>query len=338
VVRKVALSPPFHIDKIYKSMAGPIANAQFVLQQEPTEILWVTAYRTEVVDADGHSPASAEFMCHNNLLFDGAAHGARFGSTKTVHRNRLFTTSQGQFAVELPEGFGIPLLSNETLGLNTQVLNHNLTNPDATVRHRITIEYVSDSASGGNLTPLFPTFAYVMALVDGPHGVYGVDQPTEMQEGASCLPGEVAPQSVDRKGIILDDLGRQFTGHWVVPPGREERRTLVTELLAIPFDTTIHFVAVHAHPFTESIELRDLTRGEVLFRSETRPPAQGIGLAHVDHFSSVEGIPVYRDHEYEMISVYDNTSDEDQDAMATFFLYLRDKDAERALAAMRPSG
>jgi hypothetical protein len=37
---------------------------------------------------------------------------------------------------------------------------------------------------------------------------------------------------------------------------------------------------------------------------------------------------MYADHEYEVISIYDNTSGEDQDAMATMFLYLVAKDLQ----------
>ena len=36
-----------------------------------------------------------------------------------------------------------------------------------------------------------------------------------------------------------------------------------------------------------------------------------------------------------MISTYDNTSGVDQDAMATFFLYLHDSEAESGLEALR---
>ncbi|MGE4605458.1 MAG: hypothetical protein AAEJ52_01805 [Myxococcota bacterium] len=44
------------------------------------------------------------------------------------------------------------------------------------------------------------------------------------------------------------------------------------------------------------------------------------------HVSSADGIPIYRDHEYELISTYNNTSGVDQDAMATMFLYVRATD------------
>jgi hypothetical protein len=317
-------------------MEGPLANTTFSLDAGPPQIVWITGYSTEVVAEDGENQASSEFMCHNNMLFDAQSHAAAFGSFRKREPGRLFTTSQGQFRVDLPEGFGIPVLSNESLGLNTQVLNHNIEHPDLSVRHRITIDWVPDSEAKGRLIPLFPAMAYVMASLDDGSLAYGVEHPSDMQEGAACLPGDIAPQaSTMDKSVITDSLGRRFTGHWIVPPGREVRRTLVTELLAIPFDTTVHYIAVHLHPFAESLELRDLTTGESVFTSHARGPDVGVGLTDVEYFSSVEGVPVYADHDYEMISTYNNTSGVDQDAMATFFLYLRDTQAEPGLEALR---
>jgi hypothetical protein len=123
-----------------------------------------------------------------------------------------------------------------------------------------------------------------------------------------------------------------------VEPGREENRTLVTQLMRVPYDTHIHYVAVHLHPFAESLELRDLTTGETVFKSRARNFEQGIGLRHVDYLSSAEGLPVYRDHEYELVSVYDNTTGEEQDSMAVMYIYLRDLELEEALAKKRRRG
>ncbi len=69
---------------------------------------------------------------------------------------------------------------------------------------------------------------------------------------------------------------------------------------------------------------RDLTEKKTLFKSFTRNTPSRIGLDHVDHYSSVEGIRFDRDHEYELVSVYNNTSGEPQDAMAVMFLYHHD--------------
>ena len=130
-----------------------------------------------------------------------------------------------------------------------------------------------------------------------------------------------------------DSFGRRFTGHWVVEPGREVNRTLVTEILDLPFDTTVHYIAVHLHPFAESLELRDLTTGDTVFKSRVRPAEKGIGIQHVDYFSSEEGVLLRKKHDYELVSVYNNTSGEEQDSMAVMYMYLLDKRFEAPASA-----
>jgi hypothetical protein len=126
-----------------------------------------------------------------------------------------------------------------------------------------------------------------------------------------------------------DQYGRKFTGHWVVNPGREVNRTPVTKLLSLPYDTTAHYIAVHLHPFAESLELYDLTAKKTVFKSKVRGMPGRIGIAHVDYFTSEEGVMMYDDHEYELISVYHNTTKEPQDSMAVMYIYFLDKNFEK---------
>ena len=110
----------------------------------------------------------------------------------------------------------------------------------------------------------------------------------------------------------------------------------MTELLALEFDTTIHFAAVHVHPFAEFVELNDLTEGKTILRANVKDAEDRIGLAHIDYISSPEGIPVYKDHDYELVAGYDNTSGEVQDSMAVMFLYLLDKRFRRDAVSFAP--
>ena len=138
------------------------------------------------------------------------------------------------------------------------------------------------------------------------------------------MPGERAA------GKITEDRhGQKFSGHWVVKPGREENHTLVTQWLNLPFDTTVHYVAAHVHPFAKSIELRDLTTGQTVFESHAHNFDDRVGLREVEHYSSPEGFRIHADHEYELVSVYDNTSGKEQDSMAVLFLYMLDEEFER---------
>ncbi len=93
------------------------------------------------------------------------------------------------------------------------------------------------------------------------------------------------------------------------------------------------------HPFAESLELRDVTADRSIFKSHARNLSGEIGLASVEYFSSVEGVPVYKDHEYELISIYDNTTDEEQDSMAVMYAYFLDQGyqgPDPSLAHLRP--
>jgi hypothetical protein len=58
--------------------------------------------------------------------------------------------------------------------------------------------------------------------------------------------------------------------------------------------------------------------------SKATNPAGRIGLTHVDTFSSVDGVPMYKDHQYEIVSVYNNTTKEAHDSMASVFLGFSD--------------
>jgi hypothetical protein len=211
------------------------------------------------------------------------------------------------------------------LWLTTQVLNLNPDGQVHRVRHRVSIDYVRDGDLERPMKPLFKTSGWGLVSLDGERAVFGAENPGK-EHGEGCLPGETATDTHLRS----DALGQSFSSHWVVPPGREVNRTRVTEILGIPYDTSVHYIAVHLHPFAESLELVDLTTGKSVFRSRVTPVEGEIGIARVEYFSSEEGIPVFAGHEYELVSVYDNTSPEPQDSMAVMLLYLLDKEFGKA--------
>ena len=274
-----------------------------------------------MVAEDGRTPVSQEFMCHSNLDFDRERHAGLF-DLPIYHTDRLFTLSQGQYEIDLPDGFGLPYYSDEPFWLTTQVLN---LNPDETVhrvRHKVAIEYVVDGESAKGMKPLFMTSAWGLVLLEGEDGQFGMAEAGEEHEG--CLPGEAASEDMRDDG-----QGRRFSGHWVVPPGRQVNRTRVTTIMKLPYDTTVHYIAVHLHPFAESLELIDLTDEKSVFKSKVAGAEGKIGIERVDYFSSAEGIPLHADHEYELVSTYENTTDENQDSMAVMLLYLLDKAFEK---------
>ena len=199
------------------------------------------------------------------------------------------------------------------------MLNLNIDDPDLVVRHKITIDFVRDQELDTPMKPLYMKSANGLVSLEEDVGYYDVAEPDATMHGPGCLVGQAASGHVRK-----DEFDRKFAGHWVVKPGREVNRTLVTEWMNLQFDTTAHYIAVHLHPFAESLELRDLTTGETVFKSKARNFDDKIGLEEVEYFSSEEGLPLYQDHEYEVVSTYFNTTDVDQDSMAVIFMYVMD--------------
>lgn len=327
--RKTILSPEYRIDQKYRSMLGPFAQQEvYLVDSGEPELLWITGYETEVVDAGEGSPVSQEFMCHANLDVAAREYMQDFGMRHGIS-GRVFTLSQGQQRIDFPDGFGIPLLSTRPLQLTTQVLNLNLDDPDMTVRHRVTVEFVRDREVPAErpMKPLYQSAVQGLKSLEDQGIHYGVASEVidPAVHGASCGVGMAAVPSAEE----TDPLGRRFTSHWVVEPGLEVNRSLVTEFLNLPWDTTAHYIAVHLHPFAKSLDLVDLTTGEVVFHADVDPSEGKIGIDRVDHFVSAEGLELYKDHQYELVSVYENTSVEPQDSMAVMYLYLLDHDFQR---------
>jgi len=311
----------YHIDKLYPSMLGPRGRDELHLGN-PTdpELVWIVGYDTEVVNAQ-RERVSQEFMCHANLDFDVSRYYDVF-PTRVPLSGRVFTLSQGQETIRFPDGFGIPYASTEPLVLSTQVLNLNLHEPDLHVKHHVEVRYVRDRETNPPMRPLFQSAVQgFKALGDARY--YGIAQ----AEAEAALHGEgcgVGMAAVDGD-IDPDRLGQEFTAHWVVEPGVETNRTNVTRFMNLPYDTTAHYIAVHLHPFAEYIELIDLTTGSTVYKSEVRPATDRVGILEVEHFTSAEGLPFFKDHEYELVSHYNNTSGENVDSMAVMYIYFLDK-------------
>lgn len=324
VLTKTIVSKPYTIDKMYASMRGPYSFDDVVLYESPKpELLWIVGYQTEVVDAATQQPMSQEFMCHANLDFEANDYYGKFPTAPPVS-GRVFTLSQGQQDIRFPEGFGIPVTSDLPISLATQVLNLNIADPKGiNVRHKVEIRFVRDAEVVGEMIPLFQGAAEgFKALGEARHYGFTPEEVAQMDAmGSGCSAGTSAlPGDSDD-----DQHGQQFTAHWIVPPGKEVNVTNVTRFLNLPYDTTVHYIAVHLHPFAERLVLEDLTAKKVVFDAKVHPTVGKVGITSVDHFESAQGIPLFKDHQYQLTSTYNNTSDHDVDSMAVMYMYMKDK-------------
>lgn len=313
------LTPSYKVEGLYPSMKGPAyTNQDIFLSEGEPELLWVRGYEAVMVGADGQAPKPQQFMCHNTLSIHRGLdqHRWLFGSSPYGTR-RLFTLSQGQYKVEFPDGFGIPVLSTEKLMLQSQVLNLNKDAIGEQVRHKIRTHFVRDNQLNKPLKPLCMIPSGVSVKVTDKCAAKMPNDPMQLGCG-------IDPDTAENAGGPLSSTPKgTFTGHWVVRPGKEVRKSNIG--YTFPFDTSIHYICVHVHPGAESFELRDLTTQQSLFVAKGEQLTQGVGLDRISYFSSDKGIPVFRNHQYELISQYRNDTQEPQSAMAFMFFYVLDQ-------------
>jgi len=319
---RTVVSAPYRIDKKYPSMRGPYGfdDVELLPTDGPVELLWIVGYTTEVIDGTTTEPRSQEFMCHANLDFEASDYYERFPQAPPLS-GRVFTLSQGQQDIRFPEGFGIPVTSDLEISLATQVLNLTVEDADLLVRHQVDVHFVRDSEVQGQMIPLYQgAVEGFKALGDARFYGFSEDEVDPDELGPGCSLGQAAIAGDNDE----DGHGQQFTAHWVVPPGREVNRTNVTKFLNLQADTRAHYIAVHLHPFAETLTLTDLTTKSTVYEAHVTPSKGRVGIDRVDFYSSAEGLPLYKDHQYELTSTYNNTSDQDVDSMAVMYLYLAD--------------
>lgn len=332
---KVIDTDVMKIDKIYKSMEGPTSNILYRLSEpeEDPELTWITGFRVNVLDEDAQKPKSWDFNCHANFdIKDLKQHIGKFRRNTSVSQIRLCVISEGQEEVQFPKGFGIPVDSKTPLRMSNMALNLDPSVRDEDIIFRNSIQFVRDSDLDYQMTPLYPIGGVVMVSLTGAKACFNVEDMTPEQLEVACLPGRPAtvdlaePDRADAtQRQFTDSHGQEFTGHWLVAPGREERRTLITSQMNLQYDTRIHYIVAHMHPYAVSLTLRDVTDDKTLFVCEFETAEERGNLLGCNYYSSEEGIPIYQDHDYELVSVYDNRSDEDQTAMAIMYMYAVDK-------------
>ena len=322
------MSDPYRLDKIYRSMEGPwsIQRGIHLGLGEKSHVQWITGLETEVLDTTGRKPISQEFFCHSNLTFaEGSGSPVKYNQEmcgKTHLDWRLFTLVPGRLSIDLPQGFGVPIPTDARLDYVTMSLNLNERDHAVNVQMRTTVRSVAGDQPGAPTKALFRRALYVLqsngVATKGPACMSSPG----MHVGAGC--GEVTKVSVTESPSAKP--GQGLMNHWIVPPGHHIYTTEITPQLNLPFDTTIHYATIHVHPYARGMELRDITTGTTIFRLNSQDWSDRVGVAYVEEFKSIEGIPIQRDHRYELSAEYDNTTDADTDAMAILYLYFLEKD------------
>ena len=309
------LSPDFHIDTLYASMIGPKSSHHFNIDKSSEDFVWLTGYAVEIVNKQDSIGEQGKFMCHNNLNCNIKKYYNQLGlpeRSKKVN-GRLITLSQGQTSLEFPAGFGLPIPSNHLLSMDGQVLNQSNKKPDFHIQHKVNLSYTkSDDPSFDAIKPLFTKNLSVLVQTS--------NMRTD-EDVLLCLPAQSTSEFNSK-----NQEGDSFSGHWIIEPGSSEYKYNVTEMLNLPFSTTVHFAGAHLHPFAESLELRDLTLDVTLITLYAINSTNEAELTKIDVLSSEEGIELEKDHQYELVCSVNNTTDVNQEMMAVMLLYMYDEE------------
>lgn len=247
-------SPELKIDRIYTSMTGPASIHRFSLMPGAApELVWMTGYGTEVVDTNMQITLDEAYLCHNNLDYSVGSYYHNWGikDRQGVLTPRLATITQGQTKINLPEGFGIPLMSNQQMSTATQALNLFEQDVNKNVRHKITVDYVRSTQLERRYRPLYQQSVCVLMKIDT----------NQVDSAGAKVQMDCRPALASIAFTNIREDGEPYTGHWVVDTGRDTVCYNVTGILSLSADTRLHYAGVHVHPYCEDLELKNLSTG-----------------------------------------------------------------------------
>lgn len=312
------ISPEFYIDGIYKSMEGPKSSNYVQLSQDSTS-LWLIGFHVKALDSKTMKYISNDFICHTNVDFNDVKYYSSFNLEDRIGKQypRMTSLSHGMENFSFPEGYGVPMKGNEFLYVTTQSLNHNLPDANFWIRHEVDINY----STAKDLKPLMSRTAFIMLPYDKSDPYKSPLDPGTNQ----CIPVETKNHSYD------DGKGNKLSGHWIIPVGKHTYQSSVNNQLQISDSLRLHAAAIHVHPFATKISLFDKTENKTIFISNITNHQNKIGLTKIDPFSSVDGIWLYKKHDYQIILEVNNTTKVDQDMMGSMFLFFYDKELDDLL-------
>lgn len=312
-------SKPLVIDKIIQSMDGPQDSQRLSIAKSPGEkLLWLTGMQTQAFDEQRANQRSLKHLCHSSVAHYPRPFSKGQRLSKVLNQREMFGAMfPGVSRIEFPAGFGIPFFASDRINTGAMAFNQEAIDKPTTMTVKNTIEYVADE----NLKE--------------PYRALFLRKINQYLPNSKTAHGDDCSMDHDVKAVKpAKDIKFTEVDHWQVPPGRHVfTRKLRANGLELPFDTKVHYIYIHLHPYGKSIELRDLTANKVVFKSHAHTEPNSSVIERSDVYSSTSGIQLYVNHEYQLTSVYNNTTKQNVDAMAIMYLYLAERDFSRDLLA-----
>ncbi len=313
-------SDTFSVKNKHMHMMGPLQNKFFYFENPAKpEIIWIQSFKTEVA-VDNVKVSNTHLMCHNTIEKN------KKNKKKTP---KLFEKTDGWFIgvsssnhmeTQFPKGFAVPLSTGDQFFVNSQVANHEELKVPKQVKYKTHIAYSKDRETKTTLRPLYRrTLMALTPRYEGycDFGKKGLRSPTSKSQCSR-------QKAMMRHGGYHDSVdkhGQVFSSHWMAKPGKTVNRTLVTDALNIPVDTKIHYISAHIHKGVKSIKLIDLTDNKTIYENKV---SSKDGHDYTEVYSSSEGIKLLRDHEYQMVTLVENTKNKNIDIMAMLYVYMED--------------
>jgi cyclophilin family peptidyl-prolyl cis-trans isomerase len=309
----------------------------------PRELYWFKGVKLEVLDENGKVEPTAEFICHWNLDVDTKFRDRVFPEAHFCQNDRLSSISQAETLQILPQGFGVPIASDEPWQLSFQAANRT-SDVHRRVRHRCTIYLVKDKELVYPIKALYWYTPYITVVVDK-----NLPPITPMQR-AGCPVCVGTSEGVDAPndragGTFKDPAGRVLSGHWVIPPGEHTYRDIITAPRDGGFQKgspIIRAAWTHVHPLCTTFSLVECTneeRKKVMTTTCVTKTTPGLQIMHLDFITPKGGVQLHDTSQYEMEVTYNNPFKKAADSMASMGIYLEDSTFERpkwALADYRP--
>jgi hypothetical protein len=312
VQTKTVVTDFLNIDRIYASMVGPMNTVTFKFGKHPeNEMIWLTGARIETFDRQ-NKPLADVYLCHTNLdvRSNNSTTHRHDHAMASAHQSNFMDLVQGQPGIHFPPGFGLPLITDDWVVMHAMALNSHPVEKPFDIFFKATLEYIYDHDLKEPLKSLRLALSNVFVPARHPN----------------CPPPMAGKPQFECGVYRADTSGKEMNLHWLVPPGRHTYRHKLKEGLGIHYDTTAHFISMHLHNHAESMELIDLTAQKTVFKGKVSYYPNSRDIDRFEYYSDEEGIPLFIDHEYELTAVYNNTTDEDIDAMAVLYIYYWDKE------------
>ncbi len=312
---------------------SPPAKGLVDTSLQPRELIWFKGLKLEVLDENDQPMPNAEFICHLNVDVDPAHRKKIFPEMQHTGTSRILTITQGQTDFQLPEGFGVPVGSDELWTFAFQAANRT-TDKHRRIKHRCTINFIRDKELVYPIKALHWYNPYVTVTVDKNTSDAVAAEHQNMPDCTGTSAGVTAPNSA-RGSVFSDKFGRRLSGHWVIPPGVHTYSSPIGGDRDPGFasrDRMIHAAWTHIHPLCSRTSLMQCSgdsRKEIFTVRAMTKTEGGLQLEHIENVISREGIPLPANQHYELEATYENPTDSAHDSMVAVGIFFADDNFAR---------